>query len=365
MSFGDECVGGNGPCSCCYCNPSPVVVVSPSGENICSSHLVSMRNVKELSDGGLLDRISEESFMIYAQVTPSGTQIGILAALDVEDCKNNLVKRHELCIPEHDKPVTQRVKQYQSLYVDPIMIMYRQTNTVDDVITQICSSESPIEVSSPDANQKQLLWCVRDKDHIDVIQKAFESIDALYIADGHHRTAAACRSYQAPSSSSSMAMQGSPRAPRKGTQSFNSSRYITALLYPDTQLNVLSFNRCIKSLGKGMTPKLFLDECEKEFVVEELTEEEVVDIEFAQQQNDPAGECILMYMDKTWYKMVLRSEIEDATTHSTPHLLDIDAQVLVDKLFTPVIKLQYPESEKNMVYSKFLILNKALFVELY
>ncbi len=309
--------------------------------------------------------------MIYAQVTPNGTQIGILAGLDVEDCKNNLVKRHELCIPEHDKPVPQRVKQYQSLYVDPIMIMYRQNATIDDVINHICSTESPIEVTTNDSNQQHLLWCVRDKDHIVEIQKAFENIDALYIADGHHRTAAACRSYQAPSSSS-VTVHGSPRVQRKGTQSFNSSRYITALLYPDTQLNVLSFNRCIKSFGKGISVRQFIDEAEREFVIQELSEEDVVDIEFAQKQNDSAGECILMYTDHTWYKMILREKVDtDFITgdecsgnpdegvcngidgsSSTPHLLDIDAQVLVDKLFKPIIKLQYPESEKNMIYSE-------------
>jgi uncharacterized protein (DUF1015 family) len=346
-----------------------VVVVSPNGENICSSHLVSLRNVKELSDGGLLEKISEETFMIYAQVTPNGTQIGILAALDVEDCKNNLVKRHELCIPEHDKPVPPRVKQYQSLYVDPIMIMYRQTSTIDDVINHICSTESPIEVTTNDPDQQHLLWSVRNKDHICEIQKAFETIDSLYIADGHHRTAAACRSYQAPSSSS-VAVQGSPRVQRKGAQSFNSSRYITALLYPDTQLNVLSFNRCIKSLGKGITPNQFLEEAEKEFDVEQLSDEDVIEIEFAQQQNDSVGDCILMYMDSSWYKMTLREKLDDdilcreegrgnydgfltsEVVPSTPHLLDIDAQVLVDKLFKPIIKLQYPESEKNMIYGK-------------
>lgn len=84
------------------------------GENVCEQYNITMRNVKEFVDGGLLEPLEEETFMIYAQISSSGkTQYGILASLDVEDCKNNIVKRHELCIPEHDTPVTQRVKQYQ------------------------------------------------------------------------------------------------------------------------------------------------------------------------------------------------------------------------------------------------------------
>lgn len=70
--------------------------------------------MKEFLDGGLLESVEEETFMIYAQTNASGgVQIGILAALDVDDCRNKVVKRHELCIPESDAPVPQKVKLYQ------------------------------------------------------------------------------------------------------------------------------------------------------------------------------------------------------------------------------------------------------------
>ncbi len=92
-------------------------------------------------------------------------QIGILAALDVEDCLNNIVKRHELCIPEHDTPVSTKVKQYQSMYVDPIMIMYRQNEIIDEIVTRVISEDEPIPILNKVHTEKggrHHLWAVKD-----------------------------------------------------------------------------------------------------------------------------------------------------------------------------------------------------------
>lgn len=81
---------------------------------MCNQYNLTSRTVKEFLDGGLLESVEEETFLIYAQTNSSGgVQTGILAALDVDDCRNKVVKRHELCIPESDAPVPQKVKLYQ------------------------------------------------------------------------------------------------------------------------------------------------------------------------------------------------------------------------------------------------------------
>ena len=167
------------------------------------------------------------------------------------------------------------------------MIMYRQTCIIDELISRVTSTESPVEITPTGfhANAcRHLLWTVRDKQDALSIQEAFSTVDSLYIADGHHRTAAACKSLQQS--------QSSPRPNRKAMPLPNSSKYITALLYPDTQLNVLSFNRCVKWLGEGVTPDMFVDEARKHFSVTEIpTFEEVIDIDFAMQHFDPCVEA--------------------------------------------------------------------------
>lgn len=327
---GDDCVKASGPCRCYQCTPYPLVVVS-TGESVCNQYNLTSRNVKEFLDGGLLESIEEETFMIYAQKNSSGgVQIGILAALDVDDCRNKVVKRHELCIPETEAPVPQKVKLYQSLYVDPIMIMYRQNEIIDTIVNRIISSESPVEMEELASNGCQhYLWTVKDKEDIQSIQQAFEVIDSLYIADGHHRTAAACK------------VQSSPRpGARKTNLPPVSSRFITALIFPDTQLNVLSFNRCIKSL-EGYTETTFLEAVAENFHITKLS-----DVEIPVESKD-SSHNINMYIGKSWYNLVQREDDAEEESHAS---WEIDAQILVDKLFKPILNMSYPEGEKNMIY---------------
>jgi uncharacterized protein (DUF1015 family) len=145
--------------------PFPVVVVS-SGEPICDQYNITSRNIKELLDGGLVEPFVEESFMIYGQESANGhLQIGIMAAIDLEDCQKNVVKRHELCIPDLEVPVSTRLKQYRALYVDPIMVMYRQQESVDEIISRIVSQEDPISIDNRGDNSgNHFVWPVKDKE---------------------------------------------------------------------------------------------------------------------------------------------------------------------------------------------------------
>lgn len=192
-----------GECKCYGCCPYPVVVVS-AGESICDQYNITSRNIKEFLDGGLLEPMEEEGFIIYGQETVTGQmQIGILASIEVENCLNNVVKKHEHCIPENDTPVSTRVKQYQSLYVDPIMVMYRQNEIIDEIVNRIISEEESIPILNKGHNEngqagRHHLWAVKEPLDIAALQAAFEAIDSLYIADGHHRTAAACKAVSSP-----------------------------------------------------------------------------------------------------------------------------------------------------------------------
>lgn len=117
-------------------------------------------------DGGLVDPVEQEGFMIYAQRNSFGQlQIGILAALDVMDCKANIIKRHEMIIPEEGSPIPHRTKQFQSLYVDPIMVMYRQNAIIDEIVQRIINKESPIDLCINETEKclEQYLWNVTDE----------------------------------------------------------------------------------------------------------------------------------------------------------------------------------------------------------
>ena len=117
----DDCTKETGKCSCCMCSTTPLVII-PSGEPICSQYNITLRNVQEYLDGGLLKTLHEESFMIYRQVKCDGTcQIGIFAAIEVDDCAKRVVRPHEkvTCktdITVHNKPVQLRVRRYSRIH---------------------------------------------------------------------------------------------------------------------------------------------------------------------------------------------------------------------------------------------------------
>lgn len=230
------------------------------------------------------------------------------------------------------------------------MIMYRQNIIIDEIVTRIMQTESPIELDEltdgeeetetrGDPGNHHWLYTVTNKADILTLQQAFEQIDTLYIADGHHRTAAACKIQQSPR----------PNSGRKTWSNNNGSRFITALIFPDTQLNVLSFNRCVKSL-EGYTESTFLEAIASHFTVTKLTPDPTVVSASSSGNGTTSTHDIQMYLNHQWYQLTLLTATDSDTDNDTDHA--IDAQILVEHLFKPILSMYYPDSEKNMIYSK-------------
>ena len=206
---------------------TPVVVLTrgkgrekehePTGSSICSEHGITFRNVKEFIDGGILELVKEQSFLIYSQETGAGgghRQVGVCAALAVEDCLKGSIKRHEKVTK--DPTVAQRRPTNSSnpRNVDPVMMMYRQNDVVQAIIDKITVRDIPIILHARSRHGSRLgisededgspvllpddhkIWSIRDQEDIEALKVAFLDVESLYIADGHHRTAAACRTEQ-------------------------------------------------------------------------------------------------------------------------------------------------------------------------
>eukprot|EP01039_Chlorochromonas_danica_P002001 gene2001-2184_t len=319
---GDECVKNlQSSCACAQCHPNPLVVIS-TGQRICDKYNITLRNVKEFVDGGLLEAQEEEAFMIYAQKTAAGNyQVGVLAALDVEDCKKNIIKKHELCVPRADEMKSYRVKHFQSLYVDPIMVMHRHNEAVDLVLQSVMNTQKPVSLGLDESDDDDhLLWTVRETEHILALQNAFSSVDAVYIADGHHRTSAACSRYDNESHS---------KPP--------SSRYLTALLFSATQLSVLSYHRCLRSLPCG--EDAFLSALQRTFHLSPC--DSMGEASAASER----GDLVMCLPGCRWLALSLL-----APPSPDCPLATIQAQMLVDHIFDPICQLRYPDGEKEVHY---------------
>jgi uncharacterized protein (DUF1015 family) len=107
--------------------------------------------------------------MIYGQedIETGRIQIGILASLNVEDCLSNVIKKHEMCLPEETTKAnlmsTPKLKLYQSHYVDPIMIMYRNERSIDDIVQRITTCDEPIAVKDERKNMNHYIWSVKEQ----------------------------------------------------------------------------------------------------------------------------------------------------------------------------------------------------------
>lgn len=204
---------------------TPVVVISkvrskekeqdrPS-MSICSEQGITFRNVGEFIGAGILEVVQKQSFLIYSQETRAGgghNQVGICAALAVEDCLKGCIKRHEKVTKEAACPQRRSSSTPHPRNVDPVMLMYRQSDVIQSITDRIMARDSPVMLQTRSRHGSRLgisgddhaipsssdtddhkIWSVTDEEDIEAIRTAFMQIESLYIADGHHRTAAACR----------------------------------------------------------------------------------------------------------------------------------------------------------------------------
>ena len=203
---------------------TPVVILSrgrgrekeheSTGNSLCSRHGITFRNVKEFIDGGILELVREQSFLIYSQETGSGgghRQVGICAALAVEDCLKGSIKRHEKVTKEATVSQKRLSNASHPRNVDPVMMMYRYSEAVQAIIEKIITRDIPVSMQARSRRGSRLglpedddavpvasaddhkIWSITDQADIEALRVAFSKVDSLYIADGHHRTAAACR----------------------------------------------------------------------------------------------------------------------------------------------------------------------------
>jgi len=265
---GEECLklSGGSQCKCNLCCSTPLVLVTAGGESaICNDHNINLRNVQEFIDGGVLHTLHDESLMIYCQAKPDGDmQVGIFAAVDVEDCLNNAVRRHENVTSEEDVTLCNEQKPQKFTYVDPVMLMYREDSNISTIIHRIITTQRPLNIPHL-AVDGHYLWVLRDPLDVQAIQAAFGGIESLYIADGHHRTKAAC---EASLKRSRLAQQQQAN----GKVVVESNRYLTALIYPDTHLNTISYNRCVRYLDATLDTETLLGKISKAFTLEKMSD---------------------------------------------------------------------------------------------
>lgn len=210
-------------------------------------------NFKMYCDNGWLVQDAKEHYYVYAQTMNNKTQYGLVVGASVEDYMTGKIKKHELTRRDKEEDRMKHVR-ITDANVEPVFFSYPDNNVINKLVEKVIQGEPEYDFISVDGVGHHF-WLINEDSDINTITKTFSEIPALYIADGHHRSAAA-------------ALVGAEKANNNmnhtGDEEYN---YFMAVCFPDSQLTIIDYNRVVKDLN-GLTPEEFLQKLEKNFVVE-------------------------------------------------------------------------------------------------
>jgi len=271
------------------------------------------KNLQRLVASGVLIRESSACYYIYRLTMGDHVQTGLVGVASVDAYDSNRIRKHEFTRPDKEDD---RVRQIQSLHAQtgPVLLAYRSQPDIDKLIESLTLRSPEYELTADDGIG-HTLWVVNEQAAIDRLTAGFDAMDALYIADGHHRSAAASRV--------AASMAESPDA---------MSRYFLSVIFPHGQMKILDYNRVVRDLH-GLSTEQFLARVSSEFEV--LIESSAV---------SPDRTCEFgMYLSGNWYRLRLSSS--DLPTDPVARL---DVSLLADRLLEPLLGISDPRRDRRI-----------------
>jgi uncharacterized protein (DUF1015 family) len=246
-------------------------------------------------------------------------QIGLVAAASVRDYDTNRIRKHEFTRPDKEDD---RVRQVDTLNAQtgPVFLTYRHNATIDALVAEITANEPEVDITADDGVQ-HTLWPVCDAAAINTITETFDAMPAIYIADGHHRSAAASRV---------AAMRQAANPNHTGDEPYN---YFLSVIFPDDQMMILDYNRVITDLN-GLSAEALLQKVGERFSVS--AEAEAV----KPQSNQQFG----MYLDGQWYRL----QINASCVPGDDPVGQLDVSLLADNLIDPILGISDPRRDKRI-----------------
>lgn len=212
-------------------------------------------NFQMFQDNGWLVQDEKEQYYVYAQTMNGKTQYGLVVGAYVPDYLNGAIKKHELTRRDKEEDRMKHVR-VNNANIEPVFFAYPENKELDVIVRKYTSKQPVYDFIAPDDGFGHQFWIIDNDADIAVITEQFAAMPALYIADGHHRSAAA-------------ALVGAEKAKQnpnhKGDEEYN---YFMAVCFPSDQLTIIDYNRVVKDLN-GLSEEQFLETLEKDFIVDE------------------------------------------------------------------------------------------------
>ncbi len=281
----------------------------------------AVENFRRWRDEDWLVQDDEERYYIYAQTMDGRTQYGLAMCCHFEDYLSGAIKKHELTRPDKEEDRMIHVNN-QSANIEPVFFAYPANEEIDAIVKSIVENEEPEYDFVAADGFGHHMWPIKDKAVNDRITEIFASIPALYVADGHHRTAAAARVGQER-------MKANPN--HTGEEEYC---YFLAVTFPDNQLAIIDYNRVVRDLN-GLTPDELLEKLNESFVVE-CKGEEIY--------KPDALHNFSMYLEGKWYSLTAK----EGTYDDNDPIGVLDVTVLSDLVLDKILGIEDLRTSKRI-----------------
>jgi uncharacterized protein (DUF1015 family) len=272
-----------------------------------------LENFRKLISQGALKQDDKANFYLYRQIMGRHAQTGLVAAASCEEYIRGIIKKHELTRPDKEDDRVRHIETLNS-QTGPVFLTYKAVQAMDDFVAKKISGKPDADFTAPDG-VRHSSWKISDSKDIQFIEKQFGQIPFLYIADGHHRSAAAGRVYQS----------------RKGAG--HSGGFLT-VIFPHNQMQILPYNRVLKDLN-GNTPEQLLEILKAVFVF---------DVE-----GRPVPEAkhqLGLYLQGKWHTVAFRKKYME----SPDAIENLDVTLLQKHVLSPIFGIDDPRTSKRISF---------------
>lgn len=266
-------------------------------------------NFAKFQQKGWLVQDTDDHYYIYAQTMNGKTQYGLVVGAYVDDYLNGVIKKHELTRRDKEEDRMKHVRVCNA-NIEPVFFAYPDNAVLQAIIEKYAAGKPEYDFIAPIDGFRHQFWIISDKADMQTITEEFAKMPSLYIADGHHRSAAA-------------ALVGAEKAKQNpnhtGKEEYN---YFMAVCFQASQLTILDYNRVVKDLN-GLSSAQFLEALAKDFTVEDMGEEIYKPARLHE---------FSLYLDKHWYRLNAKEGTFDNNDPIGVLDVDISSRLILDKV---------------------------------
>lgn len=260
-------------------------------------------------------------FYAYRQIMGGHSQIGLVANASVEEYEQNKIKKHEFTRPVKEDDRVRHIDA-QNAQVGPVFLTYQASQQIDELINKATSREAVYDFTAEDGIQ-HTVWVIDDEKMVASIRQAFAAVPALYVADGHHRSAAAMRIRQ---------QRQKANADHTGNEPYN---FFLTVIFPHEQMQILDYNRLVEDLN-GHTPEQLLEKIRTRFSVKKVRD--------AREAKPQQGHQFAMFLQGAWYQLTADSEFID----ENDPVGRLDVSILQKHILSPLLNITDPRKDSRI-----------------